>query len=135
MTTADVKVLRPRLPPGRADRKALAYTSEIQRLRALGYTLEAIRLALADVGVHVGLTTVKREAARGAAPPHPPTWLSTPTRAEDHPSPPPAAASGLPVAVNRRSGRQIAEEFVQSHVSNPLVRAQLESAGSDDEAR
>jgi hypothetical protein len=53
--------LTPRQAPGRETRKARAYTSEILRLRELGYTFEAIRGALADVGVKVSISTVRRE--------------------------------------------------------------------------
>ena len=56
--------LTPKGPPGRASRKALLYAREVQRLRSEGYSLEAIRLALRDVGVTVSLSTVCREAAR-----------------------------------------------------------------------
>lgn len=56
--------LNPKRPPGRADRKALWYASEVRRLRAEGHTLESIRLALLDVGVSVSLSTVRREVAR-----------------------------------------------------------------------
>jgi len=135
MSTSDVKVLSPPLPPGRADRKALGYTSEIQRLRALGYTFEAIRLALADAGIHVGLTTVKREAARPATPLRAPTWPSKPMQVSGSPPmPTPPSPANSPIASSAyRSGKQIAEEFIQSHVTNPLVRAKMESAGNADE--
>jgi len=56
--------LKPRRPPGRVDRKAWQYAVDIQRLRAEGYSFEAIRLALLDVGVAVSESTVRREAAR-----------------------------------------------------------------------
>ncbi len=56
--------LDPKHPPGRTNRKARAYQSEIARLRAEGYTCDAIRVALADSGVHVSRSTVQREAAR-----------------------------------------------------------------------
>lgn len=61
--------LKPRRPPGRVDRKARQYAVDIQRLRTEGHSLEAIRLALLDVGVTVSVSTVRREAARhlGAA--------------------------------------------------------------------
>ena len=45
--------LQPKRPPGRADRKAGAYASEIVRLRAEGYTYEAIREALVEVGIEL----------------------------------------------------------------------------------
>ena len=56
--------LKPKLPPGRSDRKALRYGHEVRRLRAEGHTLESIRQALLDVGVSVSLSTVRREAVR-----------------------------------------------------------------------
>lgn len=66
--------LNPKHPPGRASRKALLYAHEVRRLRAEGYTLEAIRQALFDVGISVSLSTVRREAAR------PPTlWVPEPS--------------------------------------------------------
>ena len=54
----------PKHPPGRSNRKARAYAADIARLQTEGYTLEAIRLALADAGLQVSLSTVQREAAR-----------------------------------------------------------------------
>lgn len=56
--------LKPTRPPGRATRKARQYAVDIQRLRVEGHSLEAIRLALLDVGVAVSVSTVRREAAR-----------------------------------------------------------------------
>ena len=56
--------LKPMRPPGRATRKARQYAVDIQRLRAEGHSLEAIRLALLDAGVAVSVSTVRREAAR-----------------------------------------------------------------------
>ena len=56
--------LTPRRPPGRSDRKALRYVCDVRRLRAEGYSLESIRLALLDAGVSVSLSTVRREVAR-----------------------------------------------------------------------
>ena len=59
--------LVPVRPPGPNARKARAFAAEIARLRAQGYTFEAIREALAGAGVHVSNSTVQREAARAAA--------------------------------------------------------------------
>ena len=56
--------LNPKHPPGRVNRKARAFEPEIARLRSEDYTCEAIRAALADIGVDVSLSTVQREAAR-----------------------------------------------------------------------
>jgi hypothetical protein len=55
-------------PPGRITRKTRDFEAEIVQLRAQGYTLEAIRQALAGAGVHVSINTVRREAIRHAAP-------------------------------------------------------------------
>jgi len=49
-TRSNRMYLTPKLPPGRANRKALAFVAEINRLRAAGYSFEAIRLALLDAG-------------------------------------------------------------------------------------
>lgn len=59
--------LNPRRPPGHARRKALRYAGEVRRLRAEGYTLNSIRLALLDAGISVSVSTVRREVA------HPPS--------------------------------------------------------------
>jgi hypothetical protein len=57
--------LVPRRPQGsKATRKALGFNAEIRRLRAEGYTFEAIREALEDAGVFVSRSTVMREACR-----------------------------------------------------------------------
>lgn len=127
MSTLDSKLLHPRLPPGRADRKALAYCSEIQRLRALGYTFEAIRIALADAGVDVGLTTVRREAARFPAASEALTRMPTPVPAVAPTSEPADAVDRPAFSAPPGSGKDIAEKFCQSHVSNPLLRHVLES--------
>jgi hypothetical protein len=55
--------LIPKDPPGRANRKARSFALEIVRLRSEGYTCNAIRIALAEIGVDVSLSTVQREAA------------------------------------------------------------------------
>jgi hypothetical protein len=61
--------LTPKHAPGRSSRKARAYAAEIARLHGLGYSLDAIREALADAGVSVSRTTVHREAVRLRATP------------------------------------------------------------------
>lgn len=122
--------LTPKRPPGRSTRKARAFEADIAQLRAQGYTLEAIREALAEAGVHVGKSTVQREAARStpgrqakavevvtagadriAAPPHAPTGVETPVA--------PVSASSR---AELRSGKDIAEAFVRNRITNPLVR-------------
>ncbi len=116
--------LTPKLPPGRANRKALAFAADIHRLRAAGYSFEAIRLALMDAGVKVSLTTVKREAARRRA-----VAPSGPQRLAALP-PVPLAPSGAgdaeiaPVSFvgDSRNGKEIAEAFMKGRISNPLMQ-------------
>jgi hypothetical protein len=52
--------LQPKRRPGRADCKAAAYAAEIVRLRAEGYTYEAIREALAEVGIELSECALRR---------------------------------------------------------------------------
>jgi len=116
------------IPPGRRSRKALAHAGEIQRLSALGYSLETIREALLSAGVVVSKSTVQREAsrlprvARSAitntsvqAPPAGPVQLGSPAPVHVPPS-----ASPFPAAP--QSGRQLAEDFVRGRITNPLIR-------------
>ncbi|RYE79267.1 MAG: hypothetical protein EOO80_06715 [Oxalobacteraceae bacterium] len=114
--------LTPSRPPGRVTRKAGAYALEIRRLRDDGYTFEAIRSALADVGIQVSLKTVQREASRvGAAPA---------TAARDPPAVPDllfasARQPGDAQAVNTvipigSTGRDVAENFFERNQFNQL---------------
>jgi hypothetical protein len=131
--------LIPVRPPGSNARKARAFASEIQHLRAQGYTFEAIREALAGAGVHVSNSTVQREVARaaGRSSAMPPVDGATshrssiqqplkvaasapPTATPDSPAVPrdvlaPRLAGGL-------RGKESAEAFFTSHEINPLFR-------------
>jgi hypothetical protein len=116
--------LQPKRPPGRADRKAGAYTLEILRLRAEGYTYEAIREALAGVGIELSETSLRREVRYGqqrivrAAP-----GVRSSSPMPDAPSPPvPQALATGPPPSTPVSGRESAEAFFNSHPSNPLFR-------------
>jgi hypothetical protein len=124
----DATALKPRCLPGRRTRKARAFEAEIARLRAEGYTFEAIRDALAVAGVQVGLTTVKREAARRRTVPQAPEVTALPSRPAcpdasppeprpDAPSPAPAASPSSP---DLRSGKEIAADFMRTRITNPL---------------
>lgn len=113
--------LEPKLPPGRANRKALRFSVDIRRLRNAGYTFSAIRMALLDAGVQVSLTTIKREAARqGSDPMVPPRRIGT----EQHVPSAPVEIAGVPTTLSSRargaSGREIAEAFFNANPSNPL---------------
>lgn len=126
--------LAPTGPPGRRTRKARAFTAEIRQLRDQGYTFEAIRAALANAGVQVSSSTVRREATKGAArvcgTRSEPTATSTPR------SPPPtgrragavasAATAGPGTAglAKTSRGKASAEAFFSRHHSNPLLPPQ-----------
>lgn len=114
--------LQPKRPPGRADRKAAAYAGEILRLRAEGYTYQTIREALADVGIELSESALRREVRRrqqrvGRAAP----GIRPPAPVSGAPSlPVPQAASTGPLPSPATSGRDIAEAFFNAHPSNPL---------------
>ncbi len=117
--------LQPRREPGRRDRKAAAYVAEIVRLRAEGYTFEAIREALADVGIQLSESALRREVRRQRQPAdRTPSGVRPASRtpAIAPVSSPPAlvAASCAPTG---SSGQEIAEAFFNANPSNPLLRA------------
>ena len=116
--------LNPKDPPGRATRKARAFEGEIARLRSEGYTCEAIRAALVDIGLNVSLSTVQREAARrskqasssGAK-------GSSPVSSAEPPTPSVAVNGGASKSPGgSRTSKQIAADFVSKRITNPLLR-------------
>lgn len=121
--------LLPSQPPGRCTRKALPFADEIRRLHAMGYTLEAIRQALAAAGVSVSRSTVHREVRRRAAPTSLPFAIK---HAEAASADTPALLQSNPTHATRardpprstntdnRIGKKGAEAFFTSHESNPL---------------
>ncbi len=116
--------LQPKRPPGRADRKAAAFASEIVQLRAEGYTYEAIREALAEFGIEVTEGTLRREIRRQQRSLHTiPGARPLSQIPDDLPRPVqralPAGASSSMLA----TGREIAEAFFDAHPSNPLFLA------------
>jgi hypothetical protein len=123
--------LHPKRPPGRVDRKAAAYAADIAELRGAGYTYEAIREALLDVGVVVSTSALRREVQRlrthevgsalHPAPGPPPAPLAPAASRHSHAPaqrPPP---HDLPGGMR---GREVAEAFFSSHISNPLLKSQ-----------
>lgn len=121
--------LLPNQPPGRCTRKALPFADEIRRLHAMGYTLEAIRQALSEVGVSVSRSTVHREANRRATPASRPGEIKHDDKAG--PGKPELLQSDLTQAAEARdgsrstntdsqSGKESAEAFFSAHHSNPL---------------
>jgi hypothetical protein len=117
--------LQPKRPPGRVDRKAGAYATEILRMRAEGYTYAAILEALEDVGITTTETSLRREVRRpqkhsrvkDVFHPRAPDPLPRPTVTSDAGAcgPQPATAAGP-------RGRRVAEAFFEAHPSNPLFR-------------
>ena len=123
--------LVPTQSPGRGTRKARDFGAEIVQLRAQGYTLEAIRIALANAGVHVTISTVWREANRASHPhlvkpkAHPAaTSMPPPSQSQDPTAPVapavPEAAQNVP---GRRNGKEVAEVFMRGQITNTLVRS------------
>lgn len=129
--------LVPKEPPGRSARKARGFAPDMRELRAQGYTFEAIRQALAAAGVHVSNATVQREVARLAK--GSTTAMAAPSgnrsghelqRAEPLAGmpellTPPLASPGSPAELELRSGREVAEAFTSSRITNRLARARL----------
>lgn len=125
--------LSPIEPPGRATRKARRFEAEIAQLRAQGYSLDAIRRALASAGVQVSISTVRREAIRHAAPAVPAgmgfaarrTRQASPSLTTAH-APAPAEAAGSATLTDEASGKDQAEAFLRSQITNTLLRAKEE---------
>jgi hypothetical protein len=123
--------LVPLAPPGRITRKARDFEADIVQLRAQGYTLDAIRQALNAAGVHVSISTVRREALRSTA--------AVPVPSADGPqrqtlAPPvstharsavelDAASAGASVPADWRSGKDVAQAYTSSVITNQFVRA------------
>ena len=131
--------LVPTDPPGRSSRKARRFAQDMRELRAQGHTFEAIRMALAAVGVHVSNATVQREVARatkgtsvaqvlasGARPDEVPSALTQPlTSATPPQTTTPQSPQVASVQTDMRSGKEIAEAFASSRITNPLALARL----------
>ena len=117
--------LTPRKPPGRLSRKALEFQPEISRLHFEGHTSEAIRQALLDAGLAVSRSTVKREVARLAKrrPANEARGAALSHSSEQPALRPLAPTSSHPFATDPRSSKEIAECFVKSHPTTPLLRS------------
>ena len=113
--------LQPKRPPGRADRKAAAYAAEIFRLRAEGYTYGTIREALAEVGIELSESALRREVRRQEKRARTIPGVRPPSPMPDAPAPPEpkTLATGPPPSLGA-TGREIAEAFFNAHPSNPL---------------
>ena len=116
--------LNPKDAPGRVNRKARAFEQEIVRLRSEGYTCEAIRAALADVGVDVCLSTVQREARRCSKRRSPVVAKASGLVAVRDVQVTPASATRAASSLvgDPRTGKQIAAAFFDKRVTNPLLQ-------------
>jgi hypothetical protein len=114
--------LQPKRPPGRADRKAAAYAAEIVRLRAEGYTYEAIREALAEVGITLSECALRREVRRSEKlAVRSSSAVRSTSKAPEAQSPSMAQPSAtVPPPAKNATGREIAEAFFNANPSNPL---------------
>lgn len=129
--------LDPADPPGRRNRKARGYATEIRQLRARGYTFEAIRAALAAVGVDVSNRTVQREAGKLRGVHAGETDAARATQEVDRSCRRPGGTDGAAQAeppqsrssqpAEHRRGKDVAEEFRRSQCVNPLIRAKEQS--------
>lgn len=119
--------LKPKRQPGRADRKAAAYVEEIVRLRRADYTYEAIREAMAEVGIALSTSALRREVRRlrrrspvvlsdSQSVPRPAAVNSLSTSPPDLSLPTPSTAARA-----RPRSHDIAEAFFNANPSNPLV--------------
>ena len=121
--------LVPTQSPGRGTRKARDFGNEIVELRAQGYTLDAIRTALANAGIHVTVSTVWRETKRAKTPPSgtPGTQARLPSAPSMQSTADRSGASAAPIAApahaERPDGKKQAELFMSTQITNPLIRA------------
>ena len=116
--------LNPKHPPGRINRKVRAFEPEIARLRSEGYTCEAIRAALVDIGVIVSLSTVQREAARcSKGRPSLVVKQAAAVSTSNELATVAPRTHVLSVLVgDPRTGHEIADAFVSKRPTNPLLR-------------
>ena len=116
--------LNPKSPPGRSNRKARAFSVEIARLCMDGYGCQAIREALAEAGVIVSRSTVQREVARVSSrlpPVADRESIGAVHRGLPTSIPSQATASNV-LADEPPRGKDVAERFINSRITNPLVR-------------
>lgn len=99
-------------------------------MRAEGYTYEAIREALASVGITLTEASLRREVRRPQKQPRC-TTAESPDRQELGgqllPSKNHRTSASCPANTDGNGGRQVAEEFFNAHPSNPLLRSKERS--------
>jgi hypothetical protein len=118
--------LNPKRLVGRPNRKALAFESEIARLRLEGYSCEAIWDALLDAGLALSLSSVKREVARLA---HRAAATAKSIAANPMTQPPAFAATSSPAPASPAKpslpGKEVAAAWMKDRITNPLLRARI----------
>lgn len=114
--------LQPKCPPGRTDRKAGAYASEIVQLRSEGYTYRAIQGALAELGITLSDSALRREVRRQQKSPVRATPdVRSPWPVPSDSTPPERKPLPMGQLLSRSAtGRRDAEAFFDAHPSNPL---------------
>lgn len=112
--------LKPRHPPGHANRKLRGYVSEIGRLRSEGHTIRAIHEALLDAGVKVGWGTVQREVKRLDATP---AAARSSGRQLASTSAKELIAPGAPERIGSPIAAVDVDAHFGQHITNPLFKA------------
>jgi hypothetical protein len=114
--------LAPKDSPGRSTRRARGFAVEIGLLRAQGYTLEAIREALAEAGVEVSKSTVQREVTKLAS--RPSSGVATAPEPLHRVAEVVSVSTGAPPSpdTDMRSAKEIAEAFTATQNTNSLFR-------------
>lgn len=112
--------LEPKRPPGRPNRKALAFEDEIARLRALGYSCEAIWEVLVEAGLTVSRSSVKREVLRLSR--RGPTTFTRALAVPSQGQVVTAQSAASSARTNSRSlpGQEFAAEWMDRQIINPL---------------
>jgi hypothetical protein len=147
--TRNALQLQPNEPPGHRSRKARSFELQIVQLRQQGYSLDAIRAALAEAGTTVSRSTVHREATRRRvghsgqansadvqvsqppltapqlAPQRAPSPLTPPVHHHAVSAPKTAPDAQTPGTTRIGSGRDIADRFMAGRITNSLVLARM----------
>jgi hypothetical protein len=120
-TSSSVVQLQPKRQPGRVDRKAAAFVVEISQLRSAGYTYEAIREAVADAGIEVSTSALRREVRRLRSASSAISSHSASTVPLGEVNAIGCPAPDRPSSHHRNRSRDLAEAFFNANPSNSLI--------------